>query len=392
MVFLVRGEVTILVGGMRVTAGRLSLALTAASCAGLALAAGRGHLGALSENVSDTEEAMAAALAAGGEYKLHLTPHYAIVYSGATEIAKARGALLERGYNAFFTFLKHLGFELDGPPHKLTVIVFDEEEQFLAYRRADGLAGPADPRLVLQGYYRANTNRSVFFNQTKGRAFTQAREAFERLAATLERIPGPPETEIVVTTPDGAQKTTKQEAARQLQELADELAERFNEENQEVTLHEGAHQLAFNTGLQTRERSYPFWVTEGLACMFETPSSKTTFSAYSLNAARMNDYHRAKQEGRLLGARRLLSAEELPADRMPEAYAEAWSLFFYLLKRQPRELRAYLHELTRRQPAGDPHAGKPDELELFTRHFGADLAEFQQRWDRFMDRLMATNQ
>lgn len=354
-------------------------------------AGARRHLESLPENVQTTEQVLAAARQAGGNYEVHLTSHYVIVYSGPLEIAKARGALLERCYNAFFTFMRHMGFDLAAPPHKLTVIVFDDERQFDAYRRNEGLAVPDDPLLVLQGYYSSATNRSAFFNQHKSQSYLQTRASFERLAASLERIPGPPETEVTVTTDRGRQVTTKGQATRELQELAEELQRRFAEENQQVTQHEGAHQLAFNTGVQKSEVAYPFWVPEGLACLFETPPSLTTFSAYRVNMSRLDDYRRLRDEGRLLGLADLASAHELPADRIHDAYAESWGLFFFLLKRRPQELRAYLKELTERQRAGD--ADRPaDELPAFARHFGDDLGAVEQQWRLFMDRLIAANE
>src|SRR5213076_2929676 len=47
--------------------------------------------------------------------------------------------------------------------------------------------------------------------------------------------------------------------------------------NVATVVHEATHQIAFNSGLHTRQADNPLWLTEGMAMYFETPdlSSKS---------------------------------------------------------------------------------------------------------------------
>lgn len=345
----------------------------------------------LPENVQTTKEARDAVQAVAGSAELLLTKHYAVIYTGSLDSARARAEMLERGFNAFFTFMKQLRFELAPPTNKLTVLVFDDQEQFNAYRAKEQPHTHFGPGAILQGYYNPETNRAAFFNQVNSAAYRTTREAYEQIAAALVAIPGPPETQIMVTTAAGQQVTTKARAAADLKALANELDEHFAAENQQVTLHEGAHQLAFNTTLQSRTMQYPFWVSEGLACVFETPSSKSTFGPFRVNLMRLQMYKNARDAGRLRGVRQLVDGKLDGADLF-ELYAESWSLFYYLLRRKPNEFKAYLHALADRPPTRPGEDRGALELQVFAEHFGDDFEETQKNWSIYMDRLIRGNE
>lgn len=342
----------------------------------------------LVEDVNDTQAAQKAVADIPGEFNLHQTKHYTILYSGSVDDAMARGDILERGYNAYFTFMRLMRFDLNPPKQKLTVIVFDKPAQFQVYR-SNELAKDHDVgNIVLQGYYHPGTNRAAFFNQTNSVAYQLTRKRYEQLADSVAAIEGGPDTKIKLTSADGEQIMTKQQAFDMLRSMAQDLQKQFADENQTVTLHEGAHQLAFNTGLQSRSRSYPFWVSEGMACMFETPATRRAIGPYLVNEERMNTYRNARDANRLFGLEALLTLNDVPSDRLLDAYAESWSLFFFLLKRHPKEFSEYLHELSERKETFSPDDRAAKEIETFKRHFGDDLGAIETKWRRFIDRTM----
>jgi hypothetical protein len=125
--------------------------------------------------------------------------------------------------------------------------------------------------------------------------------------------------------------------------------------------------------------------------VFETPSSKSTFGPFRVNVRRMQTYKDARDAGRLRGLRRLVSGDGLDRADLFDLYAESWSLFYYLLRREPKAFQAYLHELSDRPPAAGKDDGKR-ELETFQRHFGENLDAVEAEWSRYMTRLIQTNQ
>jgi hypothetical protein len=112
--------------------------------------------------------------------------------------------------------------------------------------------------------------------------------------------------------------------------------------------HELAHQLAFNSGLQRRDATYPFWLTEGLATNFEADSPN------SVGLGREDSHYRqrlieAKAGGRLIPLERFVGMTDWTAglgSATRDAYAQSWGLFHFLLQSHPGELKKYLAELS----------------------------------------------
>ena len=60
-------------------------------------------------------------------------------------------------------------------------------------------------------------------------------------------------------------------------------------------VHEATHQIAFNSGLQTRFADVPLWISEGIAVFFETPdleSAKGWRTIGAVNSARLAQFQR----------------------------------------------------------------------------------------------------
>jgi len=117
--------------------------------------------------------------------------------------------------------------------------------------------------------------------------------------------------------------------------------------NLRTTTHELAHQLAFNSGLQRRDATYPFWLTEGLATNFEADAS----GAFGLDPRTLSPLPPGRRQGRP----QIDPAEQLHrhdgtvlcrGQSTQDAYAQAWGLFHFLLANHRDGLRRYMADLT----------------------------------------------
>lgn len=331
------------------------------------------------------QEAMGALEGLGGAFSVHETEHYVLLFNCDESLAIGRGQLLEKLHRGYRAFLNRMRIRHGGLKKKLVVLVFENEVDFAAYARQDEVDLPAGAGFYLQGYYSSATNRAAFFNQRKGGAYERSKREMEEVARQLGEIPGPNDRTISVRGPDGQRQTTKMELARELVRLKKRLIGQFERENLTVTQHEGAHQLAFNTGLQSRDAAYPMWVSEGLACMFETPGTHKGFGAFRVNDERLRDYRDAVKRGATRGMRGLVRAASDERGSPIDLYAESWALFFFLARTMPKELSGYLDALASRERtrAFDP-AG---EWGLFEEHFAPGENRLGIRWRNFVKAL-----
>ncbi len=106
-------------------------------------------------------------------------------------------------------------------------------------------------------------------------------------------------------------------------------------------MHEAAHQLSFNTGLQKRNVMYPLWVSEGLATSFET-----SFSG-SCDTARINRLIEMQKNHRLCKLSEFVSITTLPSDAeaQKDFYAQACGFFEFLSQNHKDNLTKYFASL-----------------------------------------------
>jgi hypothetical protein len=165
------------------------------------------------------------------------------------------------------------------------------------------------------------------------------------------------------------------------------LANRASERNVATIVHEATHQLAFNSGLQTRYADIPFWVSEGLAVYFETPDLDSKGGWKKIGA--VNQFNRL-QFARYLSERPANSLESLLTDdkrfRDPasaaNAYAEAWAFNYYLFKKRSDDYIKYLRSLTKLEAL---MALEPQQrVAVFKAAFGDDLKRLEADWLKFM--------
>lgn len=278
------------------------------------------------------------------------TANYLVCYNTSREYAQWCGTLLERLNRGFFSYWTQRGFRLEKPRQPLVAIVFDSQENFAEYAKAE--LWEAATGVI--GYYSMHTNHVVMFDLTGGLA-----------------------------QGNGRGKVTPAMINRQ-------LARPDLQWNLATVVHEATHQLAFNTGLQQRYADLPLWVSEGLAIYFETPdlsSSRGWRGIGQVNTMRLDQYRkmiRNHPEPRLPV---LLSDDGSfrKAATALDSYAHSWALTYFLLKRYPDEYNAYLKSIGEIQPLHDPPPGT--RVRHFQEHFGADLDKLENQLRDYMATL-----
>lgn len=278
-------------------------------------------------------------------FKLHATNHYLICYNTSPDYAKWVGSLYERLYDGFYNFWTKRGLKLRDPELPLVAVVFDTRDSYSVFAREE--LGDAVEGII--GYYSLRSNQVTMYDLTGLEGLGLKGAKSERIKTLLSR----PQAERNVAT----------------------------------IVHEATHQLAFNSGMQTRYADIPFWVSEGLAVYFETPDLDSKAGWKKIGA--VNQYNRL-QFARYLRERPPNSLESLLTDDQrfrdpktaPNAYAEAWAFNYYLLKRRSDDYSKYLQSLTKLEAlvALEPQ----QRVAVFKAAFGDDLKRLEADWLKFM--------
>ena len=250
----------------------------------------------------------------GQTLQVHETDRFLVLSAANDASAAATGQFLEQAYLWFYEQFTLAGFEPKPPRDKLTWVCLNSYSALEAYGRA---ADGADVSWM-DAYYSHRTNR-VATAMAAGRPVPQARV----------RSSGSPGKIAAFSDPGGGQIAP-------------------GSLNIRTITHELTHQLAFNTGLQRRGVTYPFWLTEGLATNFEADSPE------SVGLGRQDSRYgprlvEAKAGGRLIPLEQFVGMTEWSAGQgtaTRDAYAESWGLFHYLLERHPVALKKYMAELS----------------------------------------------
>ncbi len=238
----------------------------------------------------------------------------------------------EEIYDAFYLYFSVRGIKMRPPAEPLVVIVFPQREDFLRYAQQEGTSVGAG----VLGYYSPRTNRVAMFDASKGQATDQNWT-----------------------------------------------------QNNDVLIHELAHQIAFNTGVHSRSGQTPRWVCEGLGTLFEAKGVWKSRSFSKLpdryNRGRLENYRRfaAQEKGGLLSE--LVGSDRLFQTDPIKAYAYAWAWTFYLTETQPNRYSDYL-QLTSTQAAQGGNTAS-DRMKDFLSVFGSRADVLEARFTRFMQAL-----
>lgn len=282
-------------------------------------------------------------------FRVHSTANYLFVYNTSPAYAQWCGALYERLYRAFRNYWQRRGFALRDPDMPLVVLVFDSRESFGAYARSE----LGDAANNIDGYYSLQTNRVAMLDLTGSH---NRPGDFARAASVtqINRLLARPGAEWMVAT----------------------------------IIHEATHQLAFNCGFHQRLADVPLWVSEGLAVYFETPdleSARGWRNIGGVHALRLEHFRRYRKQRSPDSLQTLITDDD--RFRHPEtatdAYAEAWALTYFVIRRYAKQYHEYLQVMADKPPL---IYDSPDErLEEFQRIFGEDLEAFDAEFLEYMD-------
>ena len=301
-------------------------------------------------SVDEQSKALMAELPDG--FAIHKTAHYLICYNTSKAYAQWCGSLYERLHRGFYNYWRKRGMELHDPDTMLVAVVFDSESSYAEYGRDE--LGDAAKSIV--GYYSLQSNRIATYDLTGHGDVRAANGRRPGTSAVINDILSQPSAAPTVAT----------------------------------TIHEATHQLAYNSGLQTRYADNPLWLSEGLAIYFETPdlgSKRGWRGIGAVNSVRLNQFRQDLANGNRQPLLELLTNDKLlrSSDTALGGYAQSWGLCYYLAKRHPKQLAKYLAELSEKPPLGKDTA--EEKLKLFQEHFGTDLDKFERRFVSYLANL-----
>lgn len=279
-----------------------------------------------------------------GEIQFATTEHYVFATNGNVVTAEWAAQTLEKLHRVFHQYWEQQGLKLIPSERPLIGFWFANQTDFAKYGTADGnpLAAKGN------GYYSMTTNRFALFD-----------------------FPIKPGTPPLRTVADA------QRASVAHPTIAATL------------LHEGVHQIAYNSGLHQRYSDAPVWLTEGMAMFFESIDLNAKDEAKSVgrtNPSRLKQYRLMQRMPKdVLPLQSLIATNErfAKADEIPRSYPEAWALSYFLLKQQPAKYVDYLRVI---QAKPLLQWDSPEERIADFRAVFGDPVAVQQQVRRYVDR------
>jgi len=294
-------------------------------------------------------ESAANAQAAPSDFAYLYSDHFRLYLESDTTYTAEALELLETVRQRFLHLMRREGYGL-GDCEPFTWLWFNNRSSYEDYsRRADGI--PGNPP---KSYYSAKTNRVAVLTDTPERLW--AENAFDR-----------PHQVSATDFSDRAQDEASADLARAM-----------------VT-HELIHQLAFNTGLQTRGVEYPMWASEGMATAFEYIFRDPGLSEG--NRYREQTVLALYEQGRLIPLDVFASMSRLSWAVLTdtEIYAQCWAFFDFLWHNRKPQLKHYLSRAASRRVGAAPRSILAAE---FADCFGS-LDQLQRDWINWLDLKMS---
>jgi len=261
-------------------------------------------------------------------FEITTTQHFVVVHPRGPW--RAWADRLESLYRSFTHNMQVRGFRIRSPQVPLVAIVFRNQNDY--YRHAAASGTPLQPGTL--GHYDPQSNRIFLFD---------------------------------ITQSSGKDWST----------------------NAETIIHEATHQTAYNVGVHRRFAVQPRWLVEGLAMMYEARGVWDARSIYTrddrINRGRLEDfrtYQAQRPEGAIAA---LIASDQLFRINAGFAYAEAWTLSFFLTETRPQEYSRYLELVAQRKPFAMYPA--QDRLADFMQIFGADMKLLDAQMTRFVAEL-----
>ena len=275
-------------------------------------------------------------------FSVYKTKHFVICYNTSKAYAKWVGSIYERlyrGFQAYWTVKRK--WKIAEPKGPLPIVLFANKEEYARYvkRELNQEVG------TMIAYYHLLTNRVAMYDLT---GFDKPTEK------QIKRFLRAPNSLRMIAT----------------------------------VVHEGTHQLMFNTGIQTRLADTPLWVNEGMAMYFETPDVGSTSGWRKIgvvNRLRLQQFRaRGSRHYRLED---LITNDDIfrSAKTSADAYAQAWALNYFLFKKKSKDYVKYLKHLSTKKPLR--RDGNEKRVAEFKKFFGDDLSKFEREFFRYMKKV-----
>lgn len=272
---------------------------------------------------------------------LRKTAHYMLVYDTPHAWAESRANLLERAYANFYHVMKQAGFDPEPIDCHLVGVLFNDHRKYLAYgKQRDGL----DVSLT-GGYYSPRTNRIAMFNAASDPKLDKPRAQMAQLEQTIDQARARADAAAESGDSSLAQhyRGIQTHAVEQLSLMRNQFERMAGLNNISQTIHEATHQLAFNSGIQSRFVLNPFWLSEGLATSFETMMPAASTGPADDNFSRRRALTQAVGAGQLIPLATFITRVQIADandDQRERLYGQAWGLFHFLYTtRRPALIR-----------------------------------------------------
>jgi len=290
------------------------------------------------------------------------TERYLFVHNVSDAYVDWCARLFEKVADAFDKYAVKSKLPTTERVEPMVVVIFATQRQFFEYAARET---PSPDKLA--AYYNMQTNRVALYDLSGAESSRSAAVA------------------------DDAEPERRRRAFQETKEFLSRPNAAFNVA---TIVHEASHQVAFNRGLFLRTGPFPFWAVEGLALTFETPNGRASQGGWNFTGSfpknerlleRFRQYAATTRQRDPL--RSLVAAQNIgdARDDVEGFYAASWALFYYLYKRRPNELAAYLRE-TAAKPAFVAYPAA-DRIADFEKHFGDDWEKLTENLLRFVRRL-----
>jgi len=317
----------------------------------------------------------------GNDFQLLRTDHFRICYDSADIFAEVTAERLEKIYEEFMLFFEKRNFEPAPLIDRLEVVLFDSAKEYHRYARKI-----SRDMAYSSGFYSSRTGRSYFYD-----SISENNVDYQRNKEKLLKK-GSESRQYIVTSSDGSEKKLNgrevlQELNQQKKLLDQDYAKLYNfyrNQNISVTVHEMTHQLAYNCGIHSKYFGTPRWLIEGLAMYFEAPDEDQWKQPGQLNKNRLERFVKANSSGQYITLKKLITEDDvfkLDKGRASDAYAAAWSLFYYLDYEQHKRLYDYVYNLSMKM-SGKSY-GFEERLGDFEKYFG-HIGQLEHNWQGFM--------
>lgn len=315
---------------------RLPYLIVFTTCILCEIAAGRANLQSVAEIRGDLSPVLDEA------YRVLDTDHFSVIFRPGSTDGDKIAHLLEMAYGHFQSLFDDYDFKLQTPQEKLSWVAFSDNRGFSLYT----IKTEGRDLSWLTGYYSASTNLVAVVAPEKISKW--------RFQADNDRFPN-----IIACPPDAETDLVK-------------------------IVHEAAHQLSFNTGLQKRRVMYPLWASEGLAMFFEKSLLSEHFRSCRYTSLRSRRLVSLSRRKKLIPLEEFVSMSRV-AERESaiDVYAQAWGVFQFLFEDRPESLREYFSSLYELKPGWRSEKTLHGE---FVKAFGP-LDLLNHKWRTFLQNL-----